>query len=83
MVGDPGLQQSLIIPLSSMEKERVGFVGPRTTSRVLVPSITRKSLKNNELMEGKKIGSKGKALMKRASTEKVCGPSPLKVSYLI
>ena len=57
MVGDPGLQQSLIIPLSSMEKERVGFVGPRTTSRVLVPSITRKSLKSNKLVEGEKIGS--------------------------
>ena len=73
--------KSLVIPLSSAEKERIGFVGPRTTSRVLVPSITRKSLKSNKLMEGKMIGSKGKAPMKRASTEKVCGPSPSKAYY--
>ena len=41
--------KSLVIPPSSVEKEVVGFVGLRTILKVLVPSITRKSLKGKSL----------------------------------
>ena len=46
------------------------------------PEYYSEEFKRQKLVEGKKVGSKGKAPLKRASTEKVSGPSPSKVSNL-
>ena len=46
------------------------------------PEYYSEEFKRQKLVEGKKIEGKGKAPMKRASTEKVSGPSPSKVSSL-
>ena len=46
------------------------------------PEYYSEEFKKQKLVEGKDIGSKGKALMNRALTEKVCGPSPSIVSNL-
>ena len=54
--------KSLDIPPSSVEKEVVGFVGLRTILKVLVPSITRKSLKGKSLLKGKRLKVKGRHL---------------------
>ena len=74
--------KSLVIPLSSVEEEWIGFKCPRIFFKSACPEYYLEEFKKQKLVEGKDIRSKGKAPMKRASTAKVCGPSPSEISNL-